>query len=98
MQTLELLRQRRLRAVVTRTFPLEGAEDAHSLLRKNAVAGRAALVQQYGCKPRQPRPYDDHDASTRSRSSRGGMERAGNVCLRVASTPTFDDSTVLRWC
>jgi D-arabinose 1-dehydrogenase-like Zn-dependent alcohol dehydrogenase len=47
-QTLELLRQRRLRAVVTRTFPLEGAEDAHALLRKNAVVGRAALVQQYG--------------------------------------------------
>jgi D-arabinose 1-dehydrogenase-like Zn-dependent alcohol dehydrogenase len=44
-QTLELLRQRRIRAVVTRTFPLEGAEDAHELLRKNALVGRAALVQ-----------------------------------------------------
>ena len=47
---------------------------------------------------RQSSPYEDQDASTRSRSSRGGMERAGNVCLRVASTPTFDDRTVLRWC
>jgi len=43
-QTLELLRQRRLRAVVSRTFPLEGAEEAHALLRKNALVGRAALV------------------------------------------------------
>ncbi|HSE93373.1 MAG TPA: zinc-binding dehydrogenase [Methylomirabilota bacterium] len=43
-QTLELLRQRRLRAVVTRTFPLEGAEEAHGLLRTNALVGRAALL------------------------------------------------------
>jgi propanol-preferring alcohol dehydrogenase len=45
-QTLELLRQGRIRAVVSRTFPLEGAEDAHELLRKNALVGRAALVLQ----------------------------------------------------
>ena len=43
-QTLELLRQRRLRAIVSRTFPLEGAEEAHGLLRDNALVGRAALV------------------------------------------------------
>jgi propanol-preferring alcohol dehydrogenase len=43
-QTLELLRQGRLRAVVSRTFPLEGAEEAHELLRKSALVGRAALV------------------------------------------------------
>jgi propanol-preferring alcohol dehydrogenase len=43
-QTLELLRQQRLRAVVSRTFPLEDAEEAHELLRKNAIVGRAALV------------------------------------------------------
>jgi alcohol dehydrogenase, propanol-preferring len=43
-QTLELLRQRRVRAVVSRTFPLEGAEEAHRLLRDNALVGRAALV------------------------------------------------------
>ncbi len=43
-QTLELLRQRRIRAVVTRTFPLEGAEEAHDLLRRNALVGRAALL------------------------------------------------------
>ncbi len=44
-QTLELLRQRRIRAIVTREFPLEGAEEAHQLLRQNALVGRAALIQ-----------------------------------------------------
>jgi propanol-preferring alcohol dehydrogenase len=43
-QTLELLRQQRMRAVVTRTFALEDAEEAHELLRKNALVGRAGLV------------------------------------------------------
>ncbi|MFQ5804284.1 MAG: zinc-binding dehydrogenase, partial [Candidatus Methylomirabilales bacterium] len=45
-QTLELLRQRRIRAIVTRKFPLEGAEEAHLLLRQNALVGRAALIQE----------------------------------------------------
>lgn len=44
-QTLELLRQKRIRAVVTREFPLEGAEEAHQLLRDNTLVGRAALIQ-----------------------------------------------------
>src|SRR5262249_40509082 len=43
-QALELLKQKRVRAVVTRTFPLEEAETAHRLLRDNAVVGRAALL------------------------------------------------------
>ena len=43
-QTLELLRQKRLRAVVTRTFPLQEAETAHRLLRENRIPGRAALL------------------------------------------------------
>src|SRR5262245_34078540 len=43
-QTLELLRQRRIKAVVTRTFPLEGAQEAHEMLRQNALVGRAALI------------------------------------------------------
>jgi propanol-preferring alcohol dehydrogenase len=43
-ETLELLRQKRIRAIVGRTFPLEGAEEAHELLRKNALVGRAALL------------------------------------------------------
>src|SRR5262249_44680197 len=41
-------------------------------------------------------PYSSHCASTRSRSSCGGMERAGNLCLRVASTPILEDGTVFR--
>jgi propanol-preferring alcohol dehydrogenase len=45
-QALELLRQKRIRAVVTRTFPLEEAETAHQLLRENAIVGRAALIQR----------------------------------------------------
>jgi D-arabinose 1-dehydrogenase-like Zn-dependent alcohol dehydrogenase len=44
-QALELLRQRRIRAIVTREFPLEGAEEAHQLLRDNVLVGRAALLQ-----------------------------------------------------
>ncbi len=43
-QTLELLRQKRISAIVTRTFALEEAETAHQLVRDNAVVGRAALV------------------------------------------------------
>ena len=43
-QTLELLRRQRIRAVVTRTFPLEGAEEAHELLRKNAIVARAGIL------------------------------------------------------
>ena len=45
-QTLELLRQGRIRAIVNRTFPLEEAEEAHELLRKNALVGRAALLPE----------------------------------------------------
>jgi NADPH:quinone reductase len=44
-QTLELIQQRQVRAIVTRTFPLEAAGEAHRLLRDNALVGRAALVQ-----------------------------------------------------
>lgn len=43
-QTLELLRLGRIRAVISRTFPLEAAEEAHELLRQNALIGRAALL------------------------------------------------------
>src|SRR3989441_5666770 len=43
-QTLELLRQKRIKAIVTRTFRLDELETAHQLLRENAIAARAALV------------------------------------------------------
>jgi propanol-preferring alcohol dehydrogenase len=44
IRTLELVKQKRIKAVVNRTFPLEEAEQVHELLRKNAIAGRAALI------------------------------------------------------
>ena len=43
-QTLELLRQKRIKAIVSRTFRLDELETAHELLRENAIVGRAALV------------------------------------------------------
>jgi D-arabinose 1-dehydrogenase-like Zn-dependent alcohol dehydrogenase len=43
-RTLEMLKHKRIKAVVGRTLPLEEAELAHELLRKNAIAGRAALI------------------------------------------------------
>jgi len=33
-----------IRPVISRTFPLEAAEEAHAVLRKNALVGRAALL------------------------------------------------------
>jgi propanol-preferring alcohol dehydrogenase len=45
-RVLELVRHKRIKAVVNRTFPLEEAEQVHELLRKNAIAGRAALIVQ----------------------------------------------------
>jgi len=44
LRTLELVKHNRIKAVVNRTFPLEEAEQVHELLRKNAIAGRAALI------------------------------------------------------
>ena len=44
MRTLQLVKQKRIQAVVNSTFPLEVAEQVHELLRKNAIAGRAALI------------------------------------------------------
>jgi D-arabinose 1-dehydrogenase-like Zn-dependent alcohol dehydrogenase len=43
-QTLEIVRQGRVRAIVTRTFPLEGADEALRLVEEGRVAGRAALL------------------------------------------------------
>jgi len=43
-RTLELVKHKRIKAVVNRTFPLEEAERVHELLRRNAIAGRAALI------------------------------------------------------
>jgi D-arabinose 1-dehydrogenase-like Zn-dependent alcohol dehydrogenase len=43
-QTLELVRQNRLRAIVSRTFRLEELETAHQLLRENKIPARAAML------------------------------------------------------
>lgn len=43
-RVLELVKHRRIKAVVNKAFPLEDAEKVHELLRKNAIAGRAALI------------------------------------------------------
>ena len=44
IRTLELVKHKRIKAVVNKTYPLEEAEQVHELLRKNAIAGRAALI------------------------------------------------------
>ena len=43
-QTLELVRLKRIKPVVTQTFALERVEEAHELIRRNATAGRLAMV------------------------------------------------------
>jgi D-arabinose 1-dehydrogenase-like Zn-dependent alcohol dehydrogenase len=44
VRTLELLKHKRIKAVVGRTFRLDEIEEAHALLRRNAIAGRAVMV------------------------------------------------------
>jgi propanol-preferring alcohol dehydrogenase len=43
-QTLSIVRQGRVRPIVTRTFPLEGADEALRLVEEGRVVGRAALL------------------------------------------------------
>lgn len=43
-QTLAVVRQGRVRPIVTRTFPLEGAGEALRLVEEGQVVGRAALL------------------------------------------------------
>lgn len=43
-QTLTIVRQGRIRPIVTRTFPLEGADEALRLVEEGRVVGRAALL------------------------------------------------------
>jgi D-arabinose 1-dehydrogenase-like Zn-dependent alcohol dehydrogenase len=43
-QTLEIVRHGGVRPIVTRTFPLEEANEALSLVEAGRVVGRAALV------------------------------------------------------
>jgi alcohol dehydrogenase, propanol-preferring len=43
-QTLELVRLKRIKPVVTQTFTLDRVEEAHELIRRNETAGRLAMV------------------------------------------------------
>ncbi len=43
-QTLELVRLKRIKPVVTQTFTLDRVEEAHDLIRRNATTGRLAMV------------------------------------------------------
>jgi D-arabinose 1-dehydrogenase-like Zn-dependent alcohol dehydrogenase len=43
--TLKLVSEGKIKPIITKTFPLEGAEEAHQLLLMNELVGRAALVQ-----------------------------------------------------
>jgi len=45
-QTLEVVRHGTVRPIVTRTFPLEGADEALRLVEGGQVVGRAALVYE----------------------------------------------------
>ncbi len=43
-QTLELVRQQRIKPVVSRVYALEDIEQAHDAIRRNATTGRVAMV------------------------------------------------------
>ena len=44
IDSLELVRRGLIRPIVTRTFPLEQADEAHALLDRSALIGRGALI------------------------------------------------------
>jgi propanol-preferring alcohol dehydrogenase len=41
---IKIVHQKKIKPVVTRTFPLEEAETAHRLIQENKIIGRAALI------------------------------------------------------
>ena len=43
-QTLELVRLKRIKPVITQIFSLDRVEEAHELIRRNATTGRLAMV------------------------------------------------------
>lgn len=43
-EAIEIVRQGRIKPVVSQTFPLEKVEEAHQLLAQNKITGRAAMV------------------------------------------------------
>ena len=44
IEAVKIVKQGKIKPIVTQTFPLEEAEKVHQLLRENRITGRAALV------------------------------------------------------
>jgi len=44
IETIKVVKQGKIKPVITQTFPLEEAEKVHQLVKENKVVGRAALV------------------------------------------------------
>ena len=44
IQAVEIVKQGKIKTVVTQTFALEEAEKVHQLLQENRITGRAALI------------------------------------------------------
>jgi len=44
IQAVDIVKQGKIKTVVTQTFALEEAEKVHQLLQENKITGRAALI------------------------------------------------------
>ncbi len=44
IEAVKIVKQGKIKPIVTQTFPLEEAEKVHQLLRENRITGRAALI------------------------------------------------------
>lgn len=44
IQAVDLVKQGKIKPIVSRTFPLEDAEKVHQLIQENRITGRAALI------------------------------------------------------
>ncbi len=44
IQAVDVVKQGKITPIVTKTFPLEEAENAHQLIQENRITGRAALI------------------------------------------------------
>jgi D-arabinose 1-dehydrogenase-like Zn-dependent alcohol dehydrogenase len=44
IEVVKIVKQGKIKPIVTQTFHLEEAERVHQLLRENRITGRAALV------------------------------------------------------
>jgi propanol-preferring alcohol dehydrogenase len=45
IQAVDIVKQGQIKPIVSQTFPLEEAEQAHQLIQENKITGRAALAQ-----------------------------------------------------